>query len=154
MLDYYTKADGRILIVHVTGRLTREDYREFQPETERLIERHGTIRVLCHMHDFHGWQWGALWEDLKFDVRHFADIERLALVGHSRWQAHMTALCRPFTTAEVRYFDERDLAQAEHWIVDDLLEYAMHNSQSVDDSFDVVHEAGEESFPASDSPAY
>jgi len=30
------------------------------------------------MTGFHGWDAGALWEDIKFDIKHFGDIERLA----------------------------------------------------------------------------
>ncbi len=32
--------------------------------TERLIGEHGKIRILLEMHDFHGWEAGALWEDV------------------------------------------------------------------------------------------
>ena len=37
--------------------------------------------MLFDMTDFHGWDAGAAWEDIKFDIKHFADIERLAMVG-------------------------------------------------------------------------
>jgi len=33
------------------------------------------------MEDFQGWDAGALLEDVKFDVKHFSDIEWLAFVG-------------------------------------------------------------------------
>jgi hypothetical protein len=32
------------------------------------------------MTGFHGWEAGALWEDIKFDLKHYADIERLAMI--------------------------------------------------------------------------
>jgi hypothetical protein len=57
-----------------------------------------------------------LWKDTKVDARHFNDIERLALVGESRWQKGMAVFCRPFTTAHVRYFDRSHLAEAREWI--------------------------------------
>jgi hypothetical protein len=58
----------------------------------------------------------SLWEDTQFDMRHFNDIERLALVGETRWQQGMAVFCRPFTTAKVRYFDHSELAKARQWI--------------------------------------
>jgi hypothetical protein len=58
----------------------------------------------------------ALWEDIKFDVKHFADIERLALVGESKWEAGMAVFCKPFTTAKIKYFDESKAAEAQEWI--------------------------------------
>jgi len=51
------------------------------PEFERLVGLHGKLRVLFDMTGFHGWDAGALWADTKFAIHHFADIERLAMVG-------------------------------------------------------------------------
>ena len=69
---------GKVLEVRASGKLSKEDYGHFVPVVEKLIQQHGKIRVLFQMHDFHGWEAGALWEDIKFDVKHFRDIERLA----------------------------------------------------------------------------
>ena len=108
----------KYLTVRVIGKLTKEDYQRFVPEAENLIEEHGKVRILFQMHDFHGWQAGALWEDIKFDLKHFKDIERLAMVGDTKWEAGMAAFCKPFTTAKIKYFDEKQLADAEKWIAE------------------------------------
>ncbi len=108
--------DGRLLEVEATGRLSRNDYRECRPEIERQIQRHGRIRLLFQMTDFHGWNFGGLWEDLKFDAKHFGDIERLALVGEKKWEKWMATVCRPFTKAEVRYFDRSQADTARIWV--------------------------------------
>jgi len=110
------KNGGKVLEVQVSGKLTREDYARFVPEFERLIKEHGKIGVLFEMADFHGWKAAALWEDLKVGVKHFADIERLAMVGEKRWEKGMSAFCRPFTTAEVRYFDRAQIGEARAWL--------------------------------------
>lgn len=107
---------GNVLEVRLSGRLTGEDYERFVPELERLIREQGKLRLLVRMHDFHGWSLGALWEDLKFDIKHFADIERLALVGERKWESGMATFCKPFTKAEIRYFDEAQEAEAVNWI--------------------------------------
>src|SRR6202142_246567 len=65
------------LVIHISGKLVKPDYEHFVPEFERLLRQHGKLRVLFDMTGFHGWDAGALWEDIKFDVKHFADIERL-----------------------------------------------------------------------------
>jgi hypothetical protein len=107
---------SNVLEVTLSGKLTREDYEAFVPEVERLIKEHGRLRMLCHLKDFHGWTMGALWEDMKFDWRHFSDIERLALVGDKRWEAGMATFCKPFTQATVQYFDVSDESKAVNWI--------------------------------------
>ena len=113
------KEDGRILNVHVAGTLTRADYERFVPEVERLIGQYGKLRVLFDMHDFHGWNAGALWEDVKFDVKHFRHIERLAMVGETKWESGMARFCRPFTTASIKYFDRSKAAEASAWLAAD-----------------------------------
>jgi hypothetical protein len=119
-VEIQERVDGKVLVVRVSGKLTKEDYERFLPETERLIGKHGKIRVLFDMHEFHGWTAGALWQDIKFDLRHFRDIERLAMVGDKSWEHGMAVFCRPFTTAKIRYFDRSQAVQANTWIETDL----------------------------------
>jgi hypothetical protein len=107
---------GRIVLVSVTGKLHKEDYEAFVPEIERLTQKHGTIRALVELIDFHGWTIGALWEDTKFAARHFSDIERLAIVGERQWEKGMAVFCKPFTRAHVRYFDRSQKDRAVDWL--------------------------------------
>jgi len=72
------------------------------------------------MRDFHGWDAGALWEDIKFDIRHFYDIESLALVGDKKWEKGMSIFCRPFTKAQIKYFDLTEIYKAYEWIREGL----------------------------------
>ena len=109
-------ATGKVLHVRVCGKLTKEAYETFTPVVEDLIQEHGKLRMLFEMHDFHGWTAGALWEDLKFDFKHWKDIERLAIVGESKWEAGMAVFCKPFTAATIRYFDHAKLDDAQAWI--------------------------------------
>jgi hypothetical protein len=107
---------GKILVAHVSGTLAKADYGHFVPEFERLVQKHGKLRVLFSMSGFRGWEAGALWEDIKFDLKHFADIERLAMVGDRKWQHGMATFCKPFTKATIRYFDQAEAAEARKWL--------------------------------------
>lgn len=113
------KNGGKVLEVRVSGKLTHEDYQHFVPAFERFVMRHGKIRVLFEMTDFHGWEAAALWDDIEFDVKHFSDIERLALVGDKQWEKGMSVFCRPFTTATIRYFDHGAIENARVWLASD-----------------------------------
>ena len=115
-VELHEEAGGKCLLVQLSGKLTKEDYQHFVPAVERLVKQQDRIRVLVQMRDFHGWTLGALWEDIKFDVTHFGDIERLALVGDRKWEASMAAFCKPFTRAAIRYFDESKYEDALGWI--------------------------------------
>ncbi|TKB28429.1 STAS/SEC14 domain-containing protein [Desulfopila sp. IMCC35006] len=109
---------GKLLVIQVTGKLEKMDYEHFVPEFDRLVKEHGKLRVLFDMTDFHGWKLSALWEDTKFAMNHFSDIEQLAMVGEERWQHGMAIFCKPFTKAIVRYFDHADTAGARVWLAE------------------------------------
>jgi hypothetical protein len=107
---------GKVLEVQLTGKLAREDYEHFAPVVERLVKDHGKICLLVEMHDFHGWTVGGLWRDFDFEAKHFGDIERLAIVGETKWQHGMAVFCKPYTSAKIRYFDRPAINQAREWL--------------------------------------
>ena len=107
---------GKVLVLHVSGKLVKADYEQFVPEFERLVRQNGQLRMLFDMTGFHGWEASALWEDTKFAFKHFADIERLARVGDKKWQHGMATFCKPFTKAVIQYFDQADAAEARKWL--------------------------------------
>ncbi len=113
------KIYGNVMEVHLNGTLTKEDYARFVPDTEELIREHDKIRLLIILDGFEGWNAGGLWEDIKWDAKHFNHIERIAIVGEKKWEKWMASFCKPFTTAKVRYFDEEETAhaQARAWLL-------------------------------------
>jgi hypothetical protein len=115
-IKFEDENEGKVLVIQVSGKLTKADYVYFAPEFERLVQLNGKLRVLFNMAGFHGWEASALWEDIKFDLKHFADIERLAMVGDKQWEKGMAAFCKPFTKAKIRYFDHADAAEARSWL--------------------------------------
>jgi hypothetical protein len=107
--------EGKTLVVDAHDKLTRSDYERFVPQIERLIERHGKINFVARLVDLDGVEVAALWEDLKFDVKHYDDVERVAIVGDRRWMEWMAQFCKPFTTAEVEYFTPERFDEAVAW---------------------------------------
>ncbi len=106
----------KILVIRVSGKLAKSDYEKFVPKCEQLMQQQGKLRILFDMTGFHGWEAGALWEDIKFDFNHYADIERLAMVGESQWEKGMAMFCKPFTKATIRYFDQAEATAARTWL--------------------------------------
>ena len=110
--------DGKVVAVRVTGKLLKADYERFVPELDRLIGQHGKVSLLFELTDFHGWEAGALWDEIKLDIKYFADIERLAVVGDKRWEQDMVTFYKPFTKATIRYFDQGNAAEARKWLLE------------------------------------
>jgi hypothetical protein len=110
--------DGKLLVVKLTGKLQKSDYLHFVPMVNEAVARDGKIRVLVELHDFHGWSAGAIWEDIKFDLKNFNQIERLAIVGETRWEHGMAAFCWAFTSAKIQYFTHDQAREARKWILE------------------------------------
>ncbi|GAB6145481.1 SpoIIAA family protein [Desulfocicer niacini] len=107
---------GTIVRLIFTDTLKKEDYEHFVPMVEKIMESRDKIRMVIELRDFKGWSAGAMWEDTKFGLSHFNDIERLAIVGDKQWEKTMTVFIKPFTTATVKYFDLDALDAANAWI--------------------------------------
>ena len=107
-----------ILVIRASGTLVKADYGPFVAEFERFLGQHGKLRVLFDISALHGWEPGAAWEDIKFDIKHFADIERLAMVGEKKWQHGLATLWKPFTEATTRYFAHTEVAEAKKWLTE------------------------------------
>lgn len=116
-LDVFRRPSAVVMKLKASGKLTKEDYESFSAEFSRVLMAQQEVRLFIVLEDFHGWTASALWEDVKFDAKHFDDVERIAIVGDSRWAEAATVLYKPFTKASVRYFDESDVQKARDWIM-------------------------------------
>ena len=106
----------KLLEVKASGKLSVDDYKDFEPAVSKLIETADKIKILFVMHDFHGWEVGAVWEDIKFATRHCSDIEKIAMVGDKAWEKWMAMICKPFTKSSIQYFDASEEEAARTWL--------------------------------------
>ena len=116
-IQLYENSEEKLLEVVVSGKLSMQDYEHFEPAVSGLIESVGKIRILFVMQDFHGWELGAVWEDIKFATKHCADIEKIAMVGEKTWEKWMSIICKPFTMSTIEYFEVDDKDNARLWVV-------------------------------------
>ncbi len=107
---------AKLLEVIASGKLSVQDYEHFEPAVAGLIDTVGKINILFIMHEFHGWEMGAVWEDIKFATKHCSDIDKIAMVGESNWEKWMATICKPFTMASVKYFDVGEQQSAREWL--------------------------------------
>lgn len=115
-IEIQEKAGSNLLEIHTNGRLTHRDYLRLVLRTKRLIEDHGKIRVLLQTSGFDAWSVEAMWDDIRFELDHFSEIERVALVGENTWEKWMAGFYRPFTGAESRFFAGSQIEEARQWL--------------------------------------
>lgn len=116
MIETIETRSPKVVGLKLTGRLHDDDYRQFEPTIETILTAQGKVRLFVQFEDFHGWDLHAAWDDLKFGLKHYADFERIAMVGDRKWERWMAGFCKPFTKATVRYFDQPDADAAWKWL--------------------------------------
>jgi hypothetical protein len=116
MFKYLKEHATDLIAVMVTGKLDKADYDSLLPEAEEKLRRYGKVSVYWEMVDFDGWQLSGLWPELKFDIKHLNDFNRVALVGGKKWESMIASVAKPFTTAEIRFFDLSEREQAMAWV--------------------------------------
>jgi len=101
----------------ITGQLTRADWRQCESALVSELQRVGSVKLLCVLKEFQGWEPTEDWNNLAFYVQHGDAIERIAIVGQERWRD----LALMFAAADLRkgpveFFPEHDLIQARAWL--------------------------------------
>jgi hypothetical protein len=113
------KIADRVYQITLSGLLTWAEFQSFlaQAETENVFAT-GKIKFLLLLEAFTGWEPGEQWSDVSFFFKHDPDIEKIAVVGESRWQDDMQIfLFADYRQAEVKFFTETDLEPARVWLM-------------------------------------
>ncbi len=108
--------DG-VLTVRIDGALTQPELAAMQAATAEHLRTHGKLAILVLAPRFGGWQrgGGADWGDVSFQVENDARIERMAIVGATKWKE----LALMFTAQGMRPFPIEyfaDEAKARAWL--------------------------------------
>ena len=118
MMEVMPASKEDILAVRVTQKLTDDDYMQiFIPKLEEIIEKYGKARVLVYLDDgYSGIELRAIWDDLKFGVKHRNDFIKVAAVGAPRWMDWVMKASSAIMSVEVGTFSTERLREALEWV--------------------------------------
>jgi hypothetical protein len=116
MIETIPTVSPKTLGFKLSGKLHDEDYKSFVPTVESFLAAEGKARLFAQFEDFHGADLHAVWDDIKFGLKHYSDFDRIAMVGERKWQKWMVQMSKPFTKAAVRYFDASQVDEAWAWL--------------------------------------
>ncbi|MDO9219587.1 MAG: STAS/SEC14 domain-containing protein [Thiobacillus sp.] len=105
---------NNLISVSVMGQFTLDDYREFEQAVCYGIQFQGTVDLLFDLRDMLSYSLDVAWEELKFSREHKNDFGRVAILTDDQWMAWSMWLNRSFMSAEIRLFDDLEMAQA--WV--------------------------------------
>jgi hypothetical protein len=100
--------------VTVMGQFTLDDYKEFEEAVTYGVKFQGKVNLLFDLRDMLSFSVDVAWEELKFSREHKNDFGRIAILTGDQWVAWSMWINRLFMSADIRLFDDLDLAQS--WV--------------------------------------
>jgi hypothetical protein len=118
---------GSTLTARVSGKLTQPELAALQDAAGDILKKHGKTRLLILTDNFEGWERGGDWGDLSFSIEHDKHIEKMAIVGETKWEdlalLFTSKGLRPFP---IEYFVPGDIAKARAWLAEESAESPSH----------------------------
>lgn len=119
MFERMNRSNDSALAFRISRPLSREEVKTITDELAGTITARGKIRVLLDLQAFPYEDLGALWEDLKFDVKHAKDFERLALAGGGELENWATRIFGALTFTRCRCFGKDQVEDAWQWLTEE-----------------------------------
>ena len=105
-----------LLALRIANGVTKEDYDKINPLIEQKSSEYKKIRLYAELAELSDVGLGAIWEDLKLDVKHYNDFSKIAVVGPEDWKENLVNIAKQLVPAEVKYFDASEKSAAMTWI--------------------------------------
>ncbi|MHB0974286.1 MAG: SpoIIAA family protein [Thiobacillus sp.] len=105
---------GNQIAVTVMGQFTLADYQEFEKAVNYGVRFQGTVDLLFDLRDMLSYSVDVAWEELKFSREHRNDFGRIAILTGDQWVAWSMWINRMFMSADIRLFEDLEMAQA--WV--------------------------------------
>jgi hypothetical protein len=104
--------------IRVSGRVTAEDFRQFKPTMERMLDSDDIRFVEIIGPDYEGFGPGGLLADIKqgfSNVKHLRALTRTAVVTDKEWIGHTIHALAWMIPGEVALFGLDELEAAKQW---------------------------------------
>ena len=120
MIERLKETGGWAFGFKVTGKVSAEDIKAFEPQLEFAIaeRKKRPIGLLADVTEMDGIDLKARWEELRFLHKYSDHIARVALVGAKPWEEVVSTFVggTVLFTAETHYFHANEMQQAWLWV--------------------------------------
>ena len=105
-----------VIHVSLSGALTKERYEFLENELDKLIAKHGMLRIMLVLEGLDGLTPPAMKEDLQFELRHMTEIDRVAVAFSTRADRNVPEWAIPLTDMNTRFFPLGETEKAVAWL--------------------------------------
>lgn len=116
MFQYLAENGGDLVAIKTSGKIGKEDLDRLLPEVEERIKQYGKINFYWEMDAFEGWEPISFLRDRLFEIKHLNSFKKIAIVGAKEWEEKLANVMKPFTTAQLKYFNIGQRQEALAWL--------------------------------------
>lgn len=127
MLQLLDFTGENIIATKANDLLGIKDYEKIHPFIHNIINTGKKVRWYFEMDDGSISNSTGFWEDGIIEIdygnmkfTHSDDIETIAIVGDKKWEKCMLSIMKPFTKANLRYFELSEKEKAKEWIINEV----------------------------------
>lgn len=108
-----------LYILRFSGLVRRPEFSALQDALAREIDAGAQPKLLAIADQFEGWEKGADWNDLDFQLSHGNEIAKIAIVAERRWEPQTLAFAGAgFRRAPVKFFTADQESAARAWLAE------------------------------------
>jgi hypothetical protein len=116
MIEILSQSTNTCLVVHLSGRVTLQDYQQFMDALAERLKTGAPVSLVADLSGFELYEdLDVAKKDLKFAFGDYKHIHRAAYVGDQKWLVWFTRLMGPFTRAEEKHFPHDQFQVAYEW---------------------------------------
>lgn len=121
MLTWLDRPDGKTVEIIVDGKVEGHEYDETILHLKGKIQEWGKINIVEFVKNYDGFQPEVLWDNIKFGMDHFKDIEKCAIVTNNTWLRLASELTDPLVRMEIKTFKPEQIEEARDWCAESSL---------------------------------
>ncbi|MDL4843180.1 SpoIIAA family protein [Aquibacillus rhizosphaerae] len=116
MITLRTNNLESVVEVHVEGKITETDMIEFKEYFKLKNAADGKVNLLLMIKDLKGYSVQSLIEDLKFDAKHWNDVNKLAVISDKKWMELVTKVSSFLPNMNAKHFNLTERDDAIDWL--------------------------------------
>lgn len=109
--------DAGVLTLRISGMLSQPALTDLQKSAAGIIRAQGKVRMLVLADQFAGWERGGDWNDFSFQEQNDPYIEKMAIVGDTRWEdLALIFVAKGLRRFPIEYFASGEQGKALAWL--------------------------------------
>lgn len=106
-----------IVKIKASRKITYTDFQRITPDIDKLIKKHGEIKLLIDATELTGWRgFHAFRQHIGFVITHQKHVEKIAVIISHNWQRCVAGVMRMFVHPQIRTFDKNHEKEAKEWV--------------------------------------